>query len=170
MNQPLLSDIWRDDTPISDDEQPNDNNSNEDSPSPPALIAINQTQAVGNSLSSPTVTTPNRRPRALRHRKIIKAAKTNSTKSGGALLSELQKTNAAMLELTEKVKRAEKRMRNMEKKVKRSSKNKSKSPGPNLKNIVPIGIRVRKLASYTAINMYLHFTEGNQKSLQASPR
>ena len=44
-------------------------------------------------------------------------------------------------------------MQNMGKKVKQSSKNRSKSPGPNLKNIVPIGIRVRKLASYTAINI-----------------
>ena len=56
-------------------------------------------------------------------------------------VSELQKTNATMLELAEKVKRAEKRMRNMEKKVKQSSK--STSPNLKLKNTVPIGIRVR---------------------------
>ena len=110
MDQSLLSDICRDDTPISsEDEQPNDNK--DSAPSPPALTATND------SLSSPSVTTgPNRGPRAFRHRKIIKPRKANPTNSG-ALLSELQKTNATMLELAEKVKRAEKRMRNMEKRL-----------------------------------------------------
>ena len=136
MDQSLLSDICRDDTPISsEDEQPNDNK--DSAPSPPALAETND------SLSSPShgVTTwPNRGPRAFRHRKIIKPRKANPTNSG-ALLSELQKTNATMLELAEKVKKAEKRMRNMEKKVKHSSK--STSPNLKLKNTVPIGIRVR---------------------------
>ena len=104
MDQSLLSDICRDDTPISsEDEQPNDNK--DSALSPPALAATND------SLSSPShgVTTwPNRGPRAFRHRKIIKPRKANPTNSG-ALLSELQKTNATMLELAEKVKKAEKK-------------------------------------------------------------
>ena len=49
------------------------------------------------------------------------------------VVSELQKTNAAMLELADKAKRAKKSLQNMEK-VKRSPKNNSTSP--SLKNTV----------------------------------
>lgn len=145
----LLRDIFRDDTPTasrddapdSDDEQPNHYDSNEDSPSPPALI-VNSEKQTGRR-NSPTVTP--KRPgvlRPFRHRKIIKAAKTNPTNIG-VLLSQLQKTNATMFALAEKVERAEKRMRNMEKKVKRSKISSSNSSSSNLKKVVPFGIRVR---------------------------
>ena len=104
----LLRDILWDDTPTaSDDEQPclNNDNSNEEAPSPPASTTTEQsTRFSHRDLPCHTVTPKRPVPRVFRHRKIIKAAKTSPNNSG-ALLSELQKTNATMLALAQKIKK-----------------------------------------------------------------
>lgn len=154
MEGSLLRDIFQDDIPspttVSDDEQYHHANSNEESSSPQVSVANTNPAKQPTSRESSTTVTPKRpvpRPRAFRHRKIIKATKTNPTNSG-SMISELQKTNATMLELADKVKKAEKRLRNMEKKVKCSP----NSTSPSLKNIVPIGIRVRLIFDSHILN------------------
>ena len=95
-------------------------------------------------LNSQTGATP-KRSRLFKHRKVIIRSKENRsliTSNTVNLLSELKKTNTTMGKLAEKVKKAEKRMRNMEKKVSSSS---SSSPSSSRKAVsVPSGIRVRK--------------------------
>ena len=104
-------------------------------------------------LSRSPTTTPKKIRKVFRHRKIALSrskSKENRITSSLDLLSELKKTNATMVVLAEKGKKAEKRMRNMEKNVKRSSSSNgsssssnNSSPGSSLKKNVPLGIRVR---------------------------
>lgn len=111
--------------------------------------ALSPSRSVSNAepLNSQTGATP-KRSRLFKHRKIIIRSKSKENCSPITsnltvnLLSELKKTNTTMGKLAEKVKKAEKRMRNMEKKVSSSS---SSSPSSSKKTVsVPSGIRVRK--------------------------
>ena len=106
---PLLCDITDDEPTASDDgEQPNDlEYSPSLQPSPASDPEMPPSTAWRHLPKRP-------RPRAYRQRKVVKM-KANPTTSG-SLLTELKKTNTTMLALAEKVKMAEKRMRNMEKK------------------------------------------------------
>ena len=98
-------------------------------------------------LLSSQATTPKRTKRVFRHRKIALRSKSKENRATTLdVLSELKKTNATMVILAEKVKKAEKRIRNMDKRSSSNS-NGSSSSSPSscssLKKNVPPGIRVR---------------------------